>query len=168
MKNCKILFAALLALSFGFALHAQTNEMTIQANRKGAEIQPTMYGLFFEDINYAADGGLYAELIQNRGFEYSPGDKENRDTTWNSYKSWSLEGEYASFTIDTVSPIHSNNKHFAVLNIEKVGAGFANEGFDGIPVKSGERYDFSVFARSHLIMFINIHGPCQTLQKPLI
>ena len=61
---------AVLALSAGMALHAQTNEMVIQTRKLGAEIQPTMYGLFFEDINYAADGGLYAELVKNRSFEF--------------------------------------------------------------------------------------------------
>lgn len=49
---------AALAISAGMALHAQTNEMVIQTKKLGAEIQPTMYGLFFEDINYAADGGF--------------------------------------------------------------------------------------------------------------
>ena len=61
---------AVLALSTGMALHAQTNELVIQTKKLGAEIQPTMYGLFFEDINYAADGGLYAELVKNRSFEF--------------------------------------------------------------------------------------------------
>ena len=69
MRRYTELLAAL-ALSTGMALHAQTNEMVIQTKKLGAEIQPTMYGLFFEDINYSADGGLYAELIQNRDFEY--------------------------------------------------------------------------------------------------
>ena len=61
MKKYKGLLAVL-ALAAGSALQAQTNELVIQAGKPGAEIQPTMYGLFFEDINYAADGGLYAEL----------------------------------------------------------------------------------------------------------
>jgi hypothetical protein len=61
---------AVLALSTNLALHAQTNELVIQTKKLGAEIQPTMYGLFFEDINYAADGGLYAELVKNRSFEF--------------------------------------------------------------------------------------------------
>ena len=61
---------SLILLSMGLALSAQTNEMIIQTKKTGAEIQPTMYGLFFEDINYAADGGLYAELIKNRSFEF--------------------------------------------------------------------------------------------------
>ncbi len=58
------------ALSAGLALNAATNELVVQTNKIGAPVQPTMYGLFFEDINYAADGGLYAEMIKNRSFEF--------------------------------------------------------------------------------------------------
>lgn len=61
---------ATLALFAGMTLQAQTNQMVVNAKKVGAEIQPTMYGLFFEDINYAADGGLYAELVKNRSFEF--------------------------------------------------------------------------------------------------
>ncbi|WP_346860750.1 alpha-L-arabinofuranosidase C-terminal domain-containing protein [uncultured Draconibacterium sp.] len=115
---------------------------------KRKKISDKLVGIFFEDINYAADGGLYAELVQNRGFEYALSDRKNRDSTWNSYKSWSIEGSDATFSIDTTEPVHVNNKHFAVLKVDKTGSGLANEGFDGIPVKIGEKYDFSVFAKS--------------------
>jgi alpha-L-arabinofuranosidase len=121
--------------------------ITVDAS-KTKKISDLLLGMFFEDINYAADGGLYAELIQNRGFEYVPGDKEGRDKDWNSYKAWSVSGNQAVFTIDSVFPIHSNNKHYAVLQISQTGAGLANEGFDGIAVKAGEKYNFSVFART--------------------
>ena len=106
-----------------------------------------LVGIFFEDINYAADGGLYAELVQNRDFEYAPSDKKGRDKSWNSYKAWKLKGENATFTIDTLSPIHPNNPHYAVLNNTETGAGLVNEGFDGIAVKAGEKYNVSVFAK---------------------
>ncbi len=115
---------------------------------KSKKISDKLIGIFFEDISYAADGGLYAELVQNRGFEYSLGDKEGNDSTWNSYKAWSLKGEDGSFAIDSVFPIHENNKHFAVLDINATGVALVNEGFDGIPVKQGEKYDFSVFAKA--------------------
>lgn len=63
--NKHLTFLSALALTAGLNLHAQNaNQMVIQANKIGAEIQPTMYGHFFEDINYGADGGLYAELIK--------------------------------------------------------------------------------------------------------
>ena len=112
------------------------------------KISDLLIGIFFEDINYAADGGIYAELVQNRGFEYAPGDKEGRDATWNSRKAWSLTGKGATFTIDTVQPIHPNNRHYAVVQVSSIGAGLVNEGFDGIALKAGEKYDFSVFART--------------------
>lgn len=70
MRNYKRLFVILLSVLLTCPLCAQTNEMVIKTNKPGAEIQPTMYGLFFEDINYAADGGLYAELVKNRSFEF--------------------------------------------------------------------------------------------------
>lgn len=117
-------------------------------NSKSKKISDTMIGVFFEDINYAADGGLYAELVQNRGFEYALSDKEGKDKSWNSKKAWRLNGNVATFSIDSVSPIHANNPHYAVLKTAEMGSGLVNEGFDGIAVKSGEKYDFSVFARN--------------------
>jgi len=114
---------------------------------KKKQISDLLLGIFFEDINYAADGGLYAELIQNRDFEYDASEKGGHDKTWNNYKAWSVKGD-ATFVIDSLLPIHPNNKHFAALHINKVGASLFNEGFDGIPLKSGEKYNFSIFARS--------------------
>lgn len=117
-------------------------------SEKTKPISDKLIGVFFEDINYAADGGLYAELVQNRGFEYKLSDKSGRDLSWNAQKSWSLTGNGASFSIDTINPLHENNKHFAVLAIQNQGAALVNEGFAGIPVRQGEKYNFSVFAKS--------------------
>ena len=70
MKMHRSLLSAL-ALCMGMSLNAQSpHEMVVKVNKPGAEIQSTMYGLFFEDINYGADGGLYAELVKNRSFEF--------------------------------------------------------------------------------------------------
>ena len=113
---------------------------------KSKAISDLLMGIFFEDINYSADGGLYAELIQNRDFEYAPSDREG-DKNWNSTHSWSLKGDKATFTIDTVAPIHPNNSHYAVLKVERPGAALTNSGFDGIALKAGDKYNFSVFAR---------------------
>jgi alpha-L-arabinofuranosidase len=115
-------------------------------NSKNKKISDLLVGVFFEDINFAADGGLYAELVQNRDFEYALSDKEGNDKSWNSNKAWRLNGDKAILNIDTVSPIHPNNPHYAVLKVNEVGAGLVNEGFDGIAIKVGEKYDFSVFA----------------------
>ncbi|MFT3822505.1 MAG: alpha-L-arabinofuranosidase C-terminal domain-containing protein [Chitinophagaceae bacterium] len=110
-------------------------------------ISDLLLGIFFEDINYAADGGLYAELVQNRDFEYALADKTGRDSTWNSKHSWSLQGASGSFSVDSVSPVHINNLHYAVLETKAPGAFLVNTGFDGIVVKKGEAYNFSVFVK---------------------
>lgn len=127
-------------------------DATITLNPSGEkEISDMLIGIFFEDINYPADGGLYAELIQNRDFEYSLSDKKGRDKSWDSKKAWRTTGNEFLFTIDSVNPIHPNNKHYAVIETtnteELTKGGLINEGFDGIAVKSGEKYDFSVFAK---------------------
>ncbi len=122
-------------------LEATINVQTSQAK----PISEHLIGVFFEDINYAADGGLYAELIQNRDFEYSS--KDGSREGWDSNYAWSVRGDDATFTIATANPIHENNPHYAVLNIAKPGASFQNPGFDGITLKKGEKYDFSLFGR---------------------
>ncbi|MFC1225196.1 alpha-L-arabinofuranosidase C-terminal domain-containing protein [Pedobacter sp. BG31] len=110
-------------------------------------ISNMLTGVFFEDLNYAADGGLYAELIQNRDFEYHLRDKEYNDKNWNSSYAWTLKGDRATMKIDSVSPIHPNNPHYAVLDIPVAGASILNSGFDGITVKKGETYDLSLSAK---------------------
>lgn len=110
-------------------------------------ISNLLTGVFFEDLNYAADGGLYAELVQNRSFEYHPRDKSFRDKSWTATYAWSLQGDSAaSLTIDSTTPVHVNNPHYAVIDLKRSGAYLVNTGFDGIPVKKGEAYNFSVFA----------------------
>ena len=120
-------------------------------------ISPNLFGIFFEDINYSADGGLYAELIQNRDFEYDLEDKTGNDPTWNSYYAWETYSMMhakidtnAIFSIrhDTLGSIHPNNSHYAVFNASQPGLALLNKGFDGIAVKKGERYDFSFFAKT--------------------
>lgn len=127
----------------------QPVQVSINVDQSGGKtISDLLIGVFFEDINYAADGGLYAELIQNRDFEYNLADKEGRDKTWNSKKSWQLMGEGTTFLIDSVAPVHSNNPHYAVLEISRRGAALSNEGFDGIPLVASDKYFFSILARN--------------------
>ena len=114
---------------------------------KSKTISDLLVGVFFEDINYAADGGLYAELIQNRDFEYKITDTKGRNKTWTSTKAWSVYENEVKLSIKTDTPIHANNPHYAVLDVIKTGTGLTNEGFDGIPIKKGEKYDISIFAK---------------------
>ena len=110
-------------------------------------ISEHLIGIFFEDINYAADGGLYAELIQNRDFEYSPKDG-SRHADWNSTYAWTITGNNASLSIQTENPIHPNNANYAVVGITAPGAALVNSGWDGIAVKQGDKYDFLMFAKT--------------------
>lgn len=126
---------AVLALSTSMALHAQTNELVVQTKKLGAEIQPTMYGLFFEDINYAADGGLYAELVKNRSFEFP-----QHLMGWNTYGKVELMND---------GPFE-RNPHYVRLSYpghDHKHTGLDNGGFFGIGVKKGQEYRFSVWAR---------------------
>jgi len=114
---------------------------------KPKAISNLLTGVFFEDLNYAADGGLYAELIQNRDFEYHPRDKGFNDKNWNNTYAWAIAGKDATLQIDSVSPIHPNNPHYAVVNATGAGATLSNSGFDDIALKKGEAYLFSVFTK---------------------
>lgn len=111
---------------------------------KARPISDKLIGVFFEDINYGADGGLYAELIQNRDFEYSSADRKE----WNGAYAWTLEGDGGKFTVEAgTEPIHANNPHYAILDIHQPGVMLKNTGYDGIVLKKGEKYDFSLFGR---------------------
>ncbi|MCW1734372.1 alpha-L-arabinofuranosidase C-terminal domain-containing protein [Anaerorudis cellulosivorans] len=136
MRNYKRLFVILLSVLLTYPLCAQTNEMVIKTNKPGAEIQPTMYGLFFEDINYAADGGLYAELVKNRSFEFP-----DRLMGWKPF---------GKVIVRNDGPFE-RNPHY--VRLEYAGhphkhTGLDNEGYFGIGVKKGEEYRFSVWART--------------------
>ncbi len=116
---------------------------TVTLDKNGAKpISDEFIGIFFEDINYGADGGLYAELIQNRDFEYS--DKDRKEWTPTSY--WNAKD--LSLSIDTSNPIHPNNANYAVCKTEDRSGYLTNEGFDGIVVKKGEKYLFNLFGRA--------------------
>ena len=119
-----------------------TTEININLKDR-KRISPELIGIFFEDINYAADGGLYAELIQNRDFEYTQVDNRN----WNAKTAWKLEGEGTEWTIADSNPIHKNNAHYAVLNTTAKGAKLINEGWDGIALKAKDKYNLSIFTK---------------------
>ena len=107
----------------------------VDVNATGAKIQPDMYGVFFEDINFGADGGLYAELIKNRSFEFDQ-----------PFVGWTPFGDV---TISDESPCFERNPHYASLNENGLrrGTGLENEGFRKIGFKQNDFYNFSFYAR---------------------
>ena len=103
---------------------------------KEKTISDKLIGIFFEDISYAADGGLYAELIQNRDFEYSSKDHQG----WTATTAWQSS---RPIQISTEQPLSANNPHHALVTADTLW----NEGWDGIAVQKGVRYIFSMFVR---------------------
>ncbi|ADQ18174.1 alpha-L-arabinofuranosidase domain protein [Leadbetterella byssophila DSM 17132] len=134
----KILILA--ALWLGQGAFAQKT-FTIDASKKGAEIAPTMWGVFFEDINLGADGGIYAELVKNRSFEFF-----KPWMGWERKHKTFIEGQ---MQIKNRPDKPSNPRYLSIqLNNEKKGElGLVNEGFRGMGLKKGLTYDFSILYR---------------------
>lgn len=110
----------------------------VDPRAKGAKIDDTMYGVFFEDINRAADGGLYAELVQNRSFEYSTVD--NRACT--PLTSWAVDG--TAQVVNDAGRLNERNRNYLSLG---AGSAVTNAGCNtGVHVEEGKKYDFSVRA----------------------
>ncbi len=129
-----------LASLFALTLSAQAQNKTLQLDvskpLKGAPVQNTMYGIFFEDINYAADGGLYAEMVKNRSFEFP-----QALMGWQTFGNIEVRTEGAPF---------ERNPHYVRLspaNHRDKRTGLQNEGFFGISVQKEHKYRFSVWAR---------------------
>ncbi len=122
-----------------FSTEAQT--ITVTANKPVTDVKPTMWGVFFEDINFAADGGLYTELIKNRSFEFT--------ISTMGWKTVKQDGEGRFYTT-FYSPANPNNPHFleVVVDAPTGSFGILNEGFRGMGIKADESYNFSVSAKA--------------------
>lgn len=121
---------------------------TLVLSEKSAHgITPDMVGLFFEDINFAADGGLYAEMIENRSFEAvkSKGESHNYVLKEDNLYAWSADED--SLEISCNEPVSQKNPHYARFTAKKDGQGFTNKAYDGIYLKKGMKYKVSFFAR---------------------
>ena len=151
MKRSVLFSAALLVAS---GLSAQK---PVTAPVGGKAISNELIGIFFEDINNSADGGLYAELVQNGSFEFSPVERDG----WGAGTAWRLiRPGHSTGWLETRmdAPVHPNNANYMRIHIERVkeyydytgwkGFGLQNDGFDGFSVKAGEKYDFSAFLRN--------------------
>ena len=128
--SCAFAFVSCLSLS------AQSHLMEVNTKKLGAPVQPTMYGLFFEDINYAADGGLYGELVKNRSFEFP-----DHLMGWEAFGDFEIEDdgpfERCPHYLRLRYPGHNERR-----------SGISNNGFFGIGLHKGEDYRFSVWARA--------------------
>lgn len=130
------LIAGAMALSAALSSFAQTHVMDVNTGKKGAPIQNTMYGIFFEDINYGADGGLYGELIKNRSFEF----KQNL-MGWTTFGNVNVKDdgpfERCPHYVEVTYPGHDDRR-----------SGLQNDGFGGISLKQGDSYRLSLWAKA--------------------
>ena len=139
-----IFHTILMALGLTLSMHAQSQpapadsavDLRVNLARPVAEADDRMYGIFFEDINFGADGGLYAELVKNRSFEFP-----QHLVGWTPFGQVSVRDE---------QPCFERNPHYVHLEqtTQLTGAGLDNEGFRGIGLRQGADYRFRVYARN--------------------
>jgi alpha-L-arabinofuranosidase len=113
--------------------------LTVAADKPGAAIASTLYGIFFEDINFGADGGIYAERVKNRSFEFPD--------PLMGWKQAAVDGARGRFTVETDKPPSARNPHYLRITSAASTFGVTNDGFRGIGVSKGQRYRFAVHAR---------------------
>jgi alpha-L-arabinofuranosidase len=167
----KKIICVLLSILLGvFPIFSQTTKITIDAGHPGASISKHLYGTFFEEINHAGEGGLYGELIANRDFEgnrlpegmirngnfiVTPKGWKHYYPQPDSLANWQLvcmNGAKASAKQVSINPLNLNNPMSAQINIEKLDngeVGLKNSGYWGIPLKKGEKYNLSFYARAN-------------------
>lgn len=134
--NKKRLLSCIIAASSLLGAYAQPHTFDVNTKKVGAAVQPTMYGIFFEDINYAADGGLYGELVKNRSFEFP-----------DALMGWKAFGK---FEVKNDGPFE-RCPHYVVLNYSghnDTATGLQNEGYFGIGIENDEEYRFTVWAKT--------------------
>ncbi len=157
-------------MAVGMSAIGMLGQKPMQAPAGGKPISDNLIGIFFEDISSSADGGLNAELIQNGSFEYSPIERDG----WGPGTAWRVTRpghSLGNLEVKQQDPIHPNNPNYMRLYVERTrefkdykgwrGFGLSNDGFDGISVKKGEDYDFSVFLR-------NVEGGAKKVRVALV
>lgn len=137
-----ILTGIICALDLSSYSQSKTNDITVKADQLVAKVEPTMWGVFFEDINLGADGGIYAEMVKNRSFEF-----------YKPMMGWKILGKPVTegdFLVVNRQAINTANPRFLCVtlhNNKKGSLGLNNEGFRGMGIKQGLGYDFSLMYR---------------------
>ncbi len=144
MKQAIATFILVLSAAHAWSDPVPVN-VTVQLDKPGKTVSPALHGIFFEDINFAADGGLYAELVQNRSFEHG-----------DAFVAWGIvnRGGAGALQLAADRPLNENNPHYARLDVKDSGAGYgiANYGYAGIPLRKDDKYLLSVWVRSSTSM----------------
>lgn len=161
MNKISFTFAILFLLVISISGHSQEHLITVNIKKPIAPIQSTMWGIFFEDINLAADGGLYAELVKNRSFEFF-----KPLMGWKIMKPDTTTG----VMIINQSETNPNNPRYARITIPagEPSFGLSNEGFRGMGIKKGVTYHFSVLARQVNESRLKMHVELEDLNGGII
>jgi alpha-N-arabinofuranosidase len=143
-----LVVASAAAFSWPTAALPQQNPAVIEVDtaHPGAAISPQMFGIFFEDINFGADGGLYPELVKNRSFEF-----QEPLTGWHAMLTLSAKGIGApkgEISVHTESPLNATNPHYLRVRAYEPGYSFYNTGFRGMGIQKDAEYRFSAYVRS--------------------
>src|SRR5271156_2086029 len=142
-----VLLLSILSVRLLSQQQQNTAVISVDAAHPGAAISPSMFGIFFEDINFGADGGLYPELVKNRSFEFT-----EPLTGWHETLLYSpgkgLDPPKGELSIRTEAPLNATNPHYLRARAYAPGYEFYNTGFRGMGVKSGAEYRFSAYVRS--------------------
>jgi len=145
------LFVALFLALIPVCLLSQDQQspavISVDATHPGASIAHSMFGIFFEDINFGADGGLYPELVKNRSFEF-----QEPLTGWHEILGFSGKGldvPKGEMAVHAEEPLNETNPHYLRVKVTEPGYGFYNVGYRGMGVESGAEYRFSAYIRSH-------------------
>ena len=141
-KSLFFMLAGICLAAWPLVLQAQNSTITIQANQPAATISSNLFGIFFEEISMAGDGGIYAELIRNRSFEDAA-----TPAQWILVTNGSAQG---SWSIDKSLPLSSSNLQSLKLTMTSGSGslGAANNGYYGIPLVSGRTYNLGFYARA--------------------
>jgi alpha-L-arabinofuranosidase len=139
MNKLNLKLLAFFLMMVATAAAQQNPAMVVKVNEVKADIQPTMWGIFFEDINLGADGGVYAELVKNRSFEFY--------TPLMGWKEQKQRGARDAIRILNRAAQENNPRYARVIVQSASGYGLSNEGFRGMGIKQGNQYHFSLMAR---------------------
>jgi alpha-N-arabinofuranosidase len=120
-------------------------KVAVAVNRPGAAIPSTLFGVFFEDINFAADGGIYPERVKNRSFEFPD--------PLMGWRRAAITGGAGHFGVQTLRPASPSNPHYLRITATAAPFGVSNEGFRGVGIRHGDRYTV------HLIARRGVNGP---------
>lgn len=148
LKMCNIIFRKQSFVRGGMFMYKKYDFKLEVSDRKGVELSRGMYGLFFEDINYAADGGIYAEFIENRSFgavKYIGGGRTEFDGlyAWSEYPK-----DGGRLEISEELPLSKNNPHYLRFTSHGKDCGFSNSAYDGIYAENGDAFNFSFYAKT--------------------